>query len=281
MIRREKYPSSGDIHNKTADQKYAQSTAQSPDLGDHKILQFKVLHAEHTARYRQEKHLQKELTQPINTNLEMWVGHLEEDRRYDHDIYASWKRPFPEVKRYQQIVEEIEASRSNTAVLFELIQNWTTATNFEHIASLLTFSPEEVEQLIKELDSGKLSPQSAVFHSVDLDKTVSWYPSLMEALTVDDIVPLVLVRKYLLEGTLKPSLRHLFIGLKRYFDREINHTKYIAGTHANNGSNKDETVSKKIAELSREKDAVYQALRKMNRPKKSITVFQAPPAEKD
>jgi hypothetical protein len=218
--------------------------------------------AEDAARKKQEKHLVKEMSASLNTNLEVWADHENEVRRLAHDIFTTWKRPTKEVVRYNQVLEK--ANGNEEALLFELIQNWTTPDNFEHIATLLSFSPNESLSLSLSLESNTLTEE--VECTVQpLDKSHQWYPTLLEVLSVDDIIPLVIIRKLLLEGKVKPSLKHIYVGLKRYFDREM---RNINDRSENDVAYPEKSALQKlarIAQLNKEKAKVLEALSKMDR----------------
>lgn len=234
-----------------------------------------IVALEEQARKKQEKHLHNETTKTVNTNFEVWADHENEKRRLSHDVFTTWKRPTVEVNKYNTVMEEIEKSGNKEALLFELINNWTTPVNFEHIASLLTFTAVDAENLWLQLETNMLQEEKSASPVGELDKDQSWYPTLLEVVSGDDIIILVIIRKLILECTLKPSLQHLFIGLKRHFDRELNKLHKPNTSASINPEQASKIMITCLAELSEQKARVLRSLSSMKRPPKSITVFKA------
>lgn len=210
---------------------------------------------EQEARHRQEITLAATLTNELNINMETWADHKDnEDRRLDHDIYSDWKRPYPEVIRFIEVMSQVQESGAGIHLLNELVKNWTTADNFSHVACLLKFSRSYVNKLIKEFKTnGKVEP-TKTSEKFTLNKSAEWYPKALAAMAVDDIVTLVMIRKLALEEKM-PSLRDLFVGFQEYLARE---------TLAIVDSNDDEEAKKsQLARLSAEKESFFAELRSM------------------
>lgn len=134
------------------------------------------------------------------------------------DTYSYFKRSDLEVKRYKLVLEKILQHPQKDQILQELILRWTTTTNLLEIASLISFSVEEVEAFEQELQSSSYTAPTNNTESA-IDPSASWYKLLLEAFAEDNIVPIVLIRDLVLDAHEKPSLQLLAIGLQNYLQR--------------------------------------------------------------
>lgn len=216
-------------------------------------------------RKRQEKLLIAELSTPVNINFETWAGHRDDEtRRLDHDIFSTTiKRSYLECIRYIAAMKEVKEDDSELALLQELINSWVTFDNFEHIATLLRFSQEDVTTLITELESGTIKSETDVAE-VPLDKSAPWYKTILAAIAVDDIVPLVMMRKLILERSKEitneqpmATLRQLFVGLQKHIEREV---LLIV-----NSDDDEVTIQQRLGRLTAERHQLYEIIRGMNR----------------
>jgi hypothetical protein len=247
---------------------YTNGTLPALEVSQDKMIARK----EDQARQQQKKELKKALSRnpftytPIE-NTEQRVG---DGRRIEGDLITPWERAFVQVQEYKRVFQLIQDSGQKGAVTHELIKNWTTILNFPEIATLLTFTKEEVESLIAEINNNEIQARKDI---PEMDKSAPWYESLLGVVTEDDIVNVVLARQLILELkhsaseiNMVPTLRDLFVGLQTYFDEEYQTI-----------SSSIQSWEAKLEEfqmLAIEMDQLYSTLRSMNRAPRTIQPIQ-------
>lgn len=146
-------------------------------------------------------------------SFEILADHELVNRRLPGDFYSWWRRSTEEVQRYNEIILSVEEKPELIAPLTEyLLQNYLTTINFAEVATVLQFTPEEVEELLQASEQPFNQIARQVFRKEIpvFDGSSSWQDSLVATIKVDDIVPVVLIRTLLMKAERRPSLIQVY-----------------------------------------------------------------------
>ncbi|MDQ5950887.1 MAG: hypothetical protein QG639_164 [Patescibacteria group bacterium] len=166
----------------------------------------------------QGKQLEAVLSKHPYPSKEHGKDQIEEGRRFLYDMWSDWKRSDLEVKRYAAMIDLIEAGNHQIELLEELINRWVTPLNFMEIAQSLDFTPDDVASIASDPQKSKLNEPSRN-QTGTIDKQSEWYPLILEVISEDDIVPLVLITELIAKSKNKPSIYQLYEGLQLYLGR--------------------------------------------------------------